>query len=104
MGNLARKSASAWILGHEAQVVGVVDDRSRTGRRGGFINARFAVDTAPDGWKRTQMRTSRRLRAPRILVALLAGISLLLATPPSALAREKDKNLWTQWWEGATNR
>jgi hypothetical protein len=37
-------------------------------------------------------------------VALLAGISLLLATPPSALAREKDKNLWTRWWEGATNR
>jgi hypothetical protein len=50
------------------------------------------------------MRTRRRLRAPRIVVVLLAGSCLLLATPPSALAREKDQNLWTQWWEGATNR
>jgi hypothetical protein len=50
------------------------------------------------------MRNRRRGRALRSLAALLVGTCLLLATPQSAWAREQEKNLWAQWWKGATHR
>ena len=50
------------------------------------------------------MCTGNRLRARRLLAALLAGICLPLAAPTGASAREEEKNLWAQWWKGVTDR
>ena len=50
------------------------------------------------------MRTGRWPLARRILAALLAGICLPLAAPGGASAEEEEKNLWAQWWKGATDR
>lgn len=50
------------------------------------------------------MRLRRQPRTRRILAALLVALCLPVATPPPASAQEGEENVWSQWWEGVTDR